>query len=93
MYGFNSDIYRLQTEAEQAAIEKRTYTYKGYSPYGAGDIFALDSFLSDEYFSENVTEFLIRENGAKFEKAFGNLYSLVIDGKKIAFYTKRETEE
>lgn len=44
---------------------ERTYSYNGFTPYGAGELFALDHYV-DYDFTGNVTEYLI-SSGAKFE--------------------------
>lgn len=50
----------------------RTYDYKGYSIYGAGDMWILDNYV-DYDFTGNVTEQLISE-GAEFIETGKDIY-------------------
>ena len=47
---------------------KKTYDYKGYNPYGAGQMFAIDDFV-DADFKGNVTEKIIKSGAGTFEVA------------------------
>lgn len=47
-------------------MTQRTYSYKGYSPYGAAQQLFIDGYL-DDTFMGNATEQLIKEQRAKFE--------------------------
>lgn len=55
-----------QYSAQQEAERGRTYSYNGFTIYGAGDLFVIDSInLVDDYFTGNVTKFLVNK-GATF---------------------------
>ncbi len=58
-------ILKAQIEAQETAEDKRSYNFKGYRPYGAGEIYILDGYV-DEYFDGNVTEKIINDGKGKF---------------------------
>lgn len=58
-------ILMAQIEAQTTAEEKRSYNFKGYRPYGAGEIYILDGYV-DEYFDGNVVEKIINDGKGKF---------------------------
>lgn len=45
----------------------RTYAYRGFRPYGAGELFIMDEWV-DPDFSGNVTEELVKK-GATWDEA------------------------
>lgn len=44
----------------------KKYNYKGFIPYGAGEMYCLDQYVED-YFSGNVVESIINEGLGVFE--------------------------
>lgn len=58
-------VTMAKIEAQKQSEERRSYSYKGYRPYGAAELFILDQNV-DDYFNKNVTEYLIGK-GAEFE--------------------------
>lgn len=44
-------------------MPKREYTFKGYMPYGAGELEVLDVYV-DPYFSGNVPEEIMKDGGS-----------------------------
>ena len=44
---------------------KKTYSYNGYSPYGAGEMWILENYVDDD-FKGNVTEKLIADGVITF---------------------------
>jgi len=80
MFGFLPDpILETRYSAQQEAERSRTYSYNGFTIYGAGDLFVIDSInLVDDYFTGNVTEFLVNK-GATFHIINDN--EAVLSGK------------
>lgn len=84
-YGINvNPILAARFEAENIAMEKRSYSYNGYRPLPASTMI-LDSYV-DRYFDKNVTEFLISEGKAMFTIINDELAILAIGSQKINFW-------
>lgn len=62
----------------------RTYTYQGYMPYGAGEIFCLDTFVDDD-FCGNVTAQIIAEGIGAFHICTENTAELVLPSYTLPF--------
>lgn len=60
----------------------RTYTYKGLRPYGAGDLFVLDTYV-DPDFSGNVPEEIMAHNSGKWDD--GRLVMTMPSGVEVYF--------
>lgn len=85
VYGVNvNPLLEARFEAEDIAMGKRTYLYKGYRPLPASTMI-LDSYV-DRFFDENVTEFLISEGKAMFTIINDELAILAIGSQKINFW-------
>ena len=55
----------------------RTYTYQGYRPYGAGEMFIIDNWASSYPWEDgNITEEAI-QNGCRFEVCDENTAFLI----------------
>lgn len=84
-YGMNvNPILAARFEAEDIAMEKRSYSYNEYRPLPASTMI-LDSYV-DRFFDKNVTEFLISEGKAMFTIINDELAILAIGGQKINFW-------
>lgn len=65
----------------------KEYRYKGYSPYGAGQMYFLDGYVEDD-FCGNVTEELIK-NGADFEIIDNENAKLTYKGDSVNFVKRQ----
>lgn len=84
-FGINiNPILDARFEAEDIAMEKRSYSYNGYRPLPASTMI-LDSYV-DRFFDKNVTEFLISEGKAMFTIINDELAILAIGSQKINFW-------
>lgn len=61
----------------------KKYMYNEYSPYGAGEMYYLDSFVEND-FCGNVTEELIK-NGAEFSVIDSENAKLTYKGETVNF--------
>ena len=61
----------------------KKYNYKGYSPYGAGEMYFLDGYVESD-FCGNVTEELIKI-GAEFKIIDNENAKLVYKGDSVDF--------
>ncbi len=59
------------------------YNYKGYSPYGAGEMYFLDGYVESD-FCGNVTEELVK-NGAEFKIIDAENAKLTYKGDNVDF--------
>lgn len=66
------------------STSKRTYTYQGFMPYGAGDLFSLDTYVEED-FSGNVTEQIIKDGIATFSITSDTTAELVLPSYSISF--------
>lgn len=48
-----------------AYVPSRSYSYEGFRPYGAGEMYIMDAYV-EHYFTGNVTEELVK-NGATWD--------------------------
>lgn len=62
----------------------KTYSYNGYKPYGAGDLFCLDQYV-DYDFDGNVTEEILKNEDFKFIENRGGF----LDGENIKVIEKQ----
>lgn len=88
-YGINvNPILAARFEAENIAMEKRSYSYNGYRPLPASTMI-LDSYV-DRYFDKNVTEYLINEEKATFTIIDDELAVLAVGRQKINFWNDKK---
>lgn len=59
------------------------YNYKGYSPYGAGEMYFLDGYVESD-FCGNVTEEIVK-NGAEFKIIDAENAKLTYKGDNVDF--------
>lgn len=59
----------------------KEYTYNGYMPYGAGEMFCMDTYIEDD-FTGNVVQYIIDNGLGKFE---------IIDSQNAALVMKDYT--
>lgn len=71
--------------ARDAATEEAPtkYSYKGYRPYGAGQMFILDKYVDDSV--KNVTENIVNSGLGKFQIIDGKNAVLVLPKIEIEF--------
>ena len=64
---------------------KRTYTYKEFIPYGAGDIFSMDHFVESD-FSGNVPDEIMKNGGTWDEE------KMIMRLGHVPFYFRKQEE-
>lgn len=62
----------------------RAYTFEGFMPYGAGDLFSLDTYVEED-FSGNVTEQIIADGIGTFRITGENSAELILPSYSIKF--------
>ena len=68
---------------------KRTYRYKEYRPYGAGDLFVMDAFV-DHDFAGSVPDEIMRHGGKWDEE---RLVMTMPGGSEEVYFTSTEARD